>query len=82
MVEKSSIRSLIDCWPSRRELARDCAVAESRVHNWAKQGTIPARFWGRILRSAAARSISVDAALLVRLHDEDAPPAPELEAAR
>ena len=83
MVEISSIRSVIDLWPARRALAEDVGVSESRVHNWAKSGTIPARYHARIVRAAMGRGLEVDAALLVRLHDLDGvvPPPPLAEAA-
>lgn len=80
MQQTPSIRAIIDQWPSRLELAADLSasgdvVTLAQVNKWAQRQTIPARFWARIIRAAAARSISVTADQLVDLHDL-ADPAP------
>lgn len=69
MIEISSIRALIDAWPSRAALASEIDVSTARVHKWAKHGAIPARFHARILRAAVPRGFAVTAEDLVRLHD-------------
>lgn len=70
MEQISTVRDLIDAWPSRKEFAADIEVSVERVQKWAQLGTIPARFWARIIRHGALRSVAVTADDLVRLHDQ------------
>lgn len=72
MTEISSIKALIKCWPTRKDLADDLAVSKERVDKWAQTESIPARFHAAVIRAAAVRGIAVTAADLVRLHDSDA----------
>lgn len=69
MTEISSIKALIQCWPSRKVLADDIEVSVDRVNKWAQTSSIPARFHARIIRSAVAREIVLTADDLARLHD-------------
>jgi DNA-binding transcriptional regulator YiaG len=71
MIEISSIKALIKCWPSRKDLADDLVVSKERVDKWAQTASIPARFHARLIRAGNARGISVTADLLARLHDGD-----------
>ena len=64
-----TIKSLIDLWPNRKDLADEISVSVDRVHKWAQTDSIPARFHARILRAAEARGFCVSADDLVRLHD-------------
>lgn len=74
MEQISTIRDLIDAWPSRKEFAADMGVSVERVQKWAQLGTIRPRFWARIIRHGLVRAIPVTADDLVRMHDEgDAP---------
>lgn len=71
MTDISSIKLLIDRWPSRKDLAADIGVSLDRVHKWAQTESIPARFHARILRAATLREIAISADDLVRLHDDE-----------
>lgn len=73
MSKPSTIRSLIELWPSRREMAADVSVpfdevTAERVHGWVKSGSIPARYHRRIVLAAQKRGLAVDADLLADLH--------------
>jgi hypothetical protein len=68
MSNPSSIRSVIDLWPTRRDMAADMQVSTDRVHKWAKANAIPARFHLRVIEAATARGFPVTADLLVQLH--------------
>ena len=69
----TSVRELIDLWPSRRELADDLQTTKDRVDKWARALSIPARYHAGILRAALARGFAVSAEDLVRLHDLPSP---------
>lgn len=64
----TSICTVIDLWPTRRDMAADIGVSTDRVHKWAKANAIPARFHLRVLEAATRRAFPVSAELLVQLH--------------
>ena len=75
MEKISSIRDLVNLWPTRFELARDlistCSslkVTEAQVHKWAKNGSIPPKYHHSILKAGRARGFNFDADLIVELH--------------
>jgi DNA-binding transcriptional regulator YiaG len=72
MMQITSIRTLIELWPTRKELAADLGVTTDRVHKWAQGNTIPAKFHLSVIRSANRRNLPVTADLLARLHDDAA----------
>ena len=85
MEQISTIRDLIDLWPTRAALADDlsrlCPSAPAsvdQVHKWPRSGAIPARFHYALIQCGQARGFPVTADLLVRLHAPAfaAPPAP------
>ena len=70
MTQISTIRSLLDQWPTRKDLADDIECSVDRIHKWVRSGSIPARFHGRVMRSAADRGITVSAETMIALHDK------------
>lgn len=68
MEQISSVRDLIDLWPSRKALADACAVPVARVHKWVEARAIPAKYHLAVLSSAQLAGYPVTADLLVRLH--------------
>lgn len=78
----STIKSLIDEWPTRRALAEDVGVSADRVHKWAASNAIPASFHASVIAHGVARGIAIDAETMVRLHAKPHPvPAAEGDAA-
>jgi hypothetical protein len=75
MRDMTSVKDLLDRWPSRAEVAADISaqgdevISVDRVHKWARSGTIPPRFWARLIASAARREVPLTAEILVSLHD-------------
>lgn len=76
MDDISSIRDLINLWPTRAVFAKDiCQVSPAhsvtvhQAHKWAEKGSIPASFHRAVLMAADARGFPVTADLLVLLHD-------------
>lgn len=65
----STIKELIDLWPTRKALAEDLATTKERVDKWAQSGSIPARFHAPLIRAAVRRGFGVTADDMVRLHD-------------
>lgn len=71
----TTIRDLINLWPSRAMLAADLTaglpgrtVTAGQVHKWAAHGSIPPRYHAALICAGQARGLSVDAALVVQLH--------------
>lgn len=71
----SSIRDLINLWPTRADLASDIGKAchalkatTAQVHKWAETQSIPAKYHQAILFAAGERGFSITADLIVRLH--------------
>lgn len=71
MDQISTIKDLIDLWPTRKDLAGDLGTSLDRVHKWAASGCIPARYHAGVLRAATHRGFVVTADDLVRLHDQE-----------
>lgn len=86
MTDVSSIRDIIGLWPQRAALAEDLnavagreAVTTSQVQKWAEKASIPAKFHGLVIRTAALRGHAISTDTMVAMHD--AYPAP-VEGAR
>lgn len=82
MDDISSIRDLVNVWPSRATLADDInavagrgLVTTAQVHKWAEKQSIPAKYHHPVIRAGQLRGFPVTADLIVRLHA-----APESEA--
>lgn len=82
MEKISSIRDLVNLWPTRSELAQDlmmtCSslkVTTAQVHKWAEKGTIPSKYHHPVLQAGRERGFDLSAELIVALH------APKAEAA-
>lgn len=67
MEDFSTIRDVIDAWPTRQCFADDVKVPIGRVHKWAQSCSIPPKHFAPIIRAAAERQIALDADTLVRL---------------
>lgn len=75
MSKFSSIREVIDMWPTRAALAGDmllvapfAPVSAERISKWPSAEAIPARFHQAILEAAKLRGFPVTAQDLVWLH--------------
>jgi len=66
----STVKQLIDMWPTRKVLADEIGTSKERVDKWAQTGSIPARFHAAVLRAARQREFVVTADDIVRLHDQ------------
>ena len=74
----SSIRDLINLWPTRTEMAKDlmviCAVVRvttAQVHKWAESDSIPAKYHNAVLKAAQHRGFAITAEQIVILHDPE-----------
>jgi hypothetical protein len=74
----SSIRDLVNLWPTRSSLVADLGktcpglkVTTPQVHKWASNGSIPAKYHFPILMAARLRGFSITADRIAELH---APP--------
>jgi len=64
------MRQVIDKWPSAEALGRDLGVSGLVVRQWRARGSIPARYWRRLVRAAEKRGIAeATLADLARLAD-------------
>lgn len=81
MKHPTTIRELIDLWPSRKALAEDVSTTLDRVHKWAVVGAIPARFHFAVIEAAKARGFSLSADTIVTLHKRADAPATDRGAA-
>ncbi len=75
MEKTSTVRDLIDLWPTRAALAEDISArcedrpaTPAQVHKWAASGSIPSRFHWAVVQSGLARGFDVSADLIVQLH--------------
>ncbi len=72
----SSIRDLVNLWPTRAALADDlkmhlpegAPVSVHQVHKWAEKQSIPARYHYAFICAAGARGFDVTADQIARLH--------------
>lgn len=75
MENLSSIRDLINQWPTREALAADIrscfphlSVTTHQVHKWAEKDCVPARYHFPILVAGRKREFPITAELIARLH--------------
>lgn len=75
MEKNSTVKDLIDLWPTRAALADDVTrqmdwlkVTAAQVHKWAQAQSIPARYHQAVLLSAADRGLNVTAESIVLAH--------------
>jgi len=71
----SSVRDLVNLWPTRAELAKDVMAAcgslrvtTAQVHKWAEKGSIPSKYQHPVLIAGQARGFEITADLIVLLH--------------
>jgi len=74
----SSIRDLVNLWPTRSSLVDDLGglcpglkVTTPQVHKWAANGSIPAKYHFLVLMAGRQRGFSITADQIAELH---APP--------
>jgi len=79
MEKPKNIEELIFAWPKPGSvnLAADLnmpdhPVKRQRVDRWCRVGSIPAKYFGSIIRAAQSRGIVLTADDLVRIHDKEA----------
>jgi len=61
-------RDVIDMWPTRTELAKDCQVSEQVVHKWHMRNSVDSKHWSDLLSSAKKRHLSsINAELLIEI---------------
>ena len=64
-------------WPRQGHLSADLGVSPQHLRMMRVRGSIPVRFWPRMVAAAARRGIAgLDYALLVRLHVPEEPRCP------
>jgi hypothetical protein len=75
MEKISNIRTLVNLWPTRSELAQDlmstCSslkVTTAQVHKWAEKGSIPPKYHHPMLVAGRSRGFDITAELIVSLH--------------
>lgn len=75
MDEISSIRELVNLWPTRATLAGDLKkaypglkVSAAQVHKWAEKGSIPARYHFPVMVAGRLRKFPITADLIAQLH--------------
>ncbi|QLH15872.1 hypothetical protein HYQ43_17215 [Paracoccus pantotrophus] len=69
----NTVRELIALWPSRKDLMEDLerqgfVMTLDRVHKWAQQGSIAARYHQAIVNAASWRLLPVTASAIAMLH--------------
>ena len=74
----STIRDVIDLWPTRAALAEEMnvhlpdvgpRVTSEQVHKWAQKRAIPARYHKALLAAGQLRGLPITAGQIVDLHD-------------
>ena len=53
MTKKSSIRELIDAWPTRKALADEIGANVEAVHKWAASNRIPSDWQSAVIDAAS-----------------------------
>lgn len=73
----TSFDDLFTRWPRQGHLSADLGVSPQHLRMMRVRGSIPVRFWPRMVAAAARRGIAgLDYELLVRLHVPDEPHCP------
>lgn len=70
----NSPSEVIGLWPKREAMACDLSrvgdpVTAARIHKWARSGSIPGRYWRRIVLASAAIGRPVTLDDLADMHD-------------
>lgn len=53
-----TVTGIIDRWDTLTQFARDVGVPYERAKQWRHRGSIPAKYWSRVMSAAARRDIS------------------------
>lgn len=77
--EISTIRDLVNLWPTRADLAADVrdafpglTVSVHQVHKWAEKQSIPARYHYPVFKAAEVRGFEVTAEKIAQMHSRPA----------
>lgn len=68
MEQISTIRELVDLWPSRRDFAAEVRAPVGRVHKWITANSVPVRYHRALLDAAELRGFEFTAEDLVDIH--------------
>jgi ribosome-binding protein aMBF1 (putative translation factor) len=68
MLEKLTVASLIDQWPSRKALADEIGANPAAVHKWATAKRIPADWQAHVLKAARLRGIQITPEWMIDVH--------------
>jgi len=78
MEKPKNIDELVYAWPKPRStsLASDLSteaspVTRQKVERWIRVGSIPAKYFGRLIKAAKSRDIILTADDLVKIHDKE-----------
>ena len=63
-------KSLIKCWPSINQLARDMHEKPDTVRKWHDRNSIPPSKWGALCRAAKKRGYKVHGEMLIRVAEK------------
>lgn len=77
----TDVASILAAAGTRTEIADECGVKPIAVYRWERNGSVPAKYWGGILRVAARNKADVTADLLCRAHDLSTSRAPQQKGA-
>lgn len=86
MSDPTSIRAIIDGWPTRRDFTEALnalpgpEVSLASVHKWAQSGAIPSRFLNRVVEAHKRAARALSAEQLIMLHDPAATTPTQFEA--
>lgn len=67
----TTVRELVDLWPSRLEVADDIDASVAQVHKWVQHNSIPAKYHWKIVTAAKTRKFALTAEDMLRLHSLD-----------
>jgi len=73
---KLTVKHIVSEWPSAAQFARDIStdadqVPVGRVRRWRDRNSIPAKYFGKILRAAHALGYPLNYADLGQIHDRE-----------
>lgn len=62
------VRTFLNQWPTRAELAIEIGVSKDTVHKWAQRGSIPSEHHLAVFNAATRRGFTDDPLLIAKLH--------------
>ena len=58
---------IVKLWPRTLDLARDLELPDQNVRQWVSRGTIPCKYWEKLVLAAKTRGYPVSLELLAHL---------------